>query len=300
VREPADGDISLPSCDCSAVCRCTSAPAHHRSCASHRPTTGRCSNLVASYAASERNTNVSEMPRNILGSGIVLLKEIREERLEMAARQIVESSHNQGSDQQPSTGCETWFSVHGDLRLAKPRRSSCAPPRTNRTTATAKSVQNNKAAPNSTGSVSCGKIVRMTITAKTVSTPFGLSDLLLKGTSRFFLFTFRPNHFLPKSAERPKKQIVQNGEQNRCRPRETKFYIISQTNPPCKLVGNQSLRKNRTNPRSEFSDQKLVRLFNMLNPTYERWTRSENRPGPNLWLLGNNRRDAASIRRIRR
>jgi hypothetical protein len=35
----------------------------------------------------------------------------------------------------------------------------------------------------------------------------------------------------------------------------------------------------------------------MLNPTYERWTDSENRTGPNLWLLGNNRRDAVSIRR---
>jgi DNA processing protein len=36
---------------------------------------------------------------------------------------------------------------------------------------------------------------------------------------------------------------------------------------------------------------------NILNPTYQRRDISENRSGPNLWLLGNNRRDAASIHR---
>jgi hypothetical protein len=37
--------------------------------------------------------------------------------------------------------------------------------------------------------------------------------------------------------------------------------------------------------------------FTVLNPTYERRTNTENRIGPNLWLLTNNRRDAACVRR---
>jgi len=38
--------------------------------------------------------------------------------------------------------------------------------------------------------------------------------------------------------------------------------------------------------------------LNVLDPTYKRKTYAENRTSLNLWLLGNNRRDAVSFRRL--
>jgi hypothetical protein len=46
-----------------------------------------------------------------------------------------------------------------------------------------------------------------------------------------------------------------------------------------------------------FAKNSTNSLHTVLDPTYERRTNTENRTGPNLWLLTNNRRDAACVRR---
>src|SRR3954467_7435391 len=56
--------------------------------------------------------------------------------------------------------------------------------------------------------------------------------------------------------------------------------------------------KNRTTYLFVYSTtNKYAVRFTVLDPTYERRTNTENRIGPNLWLLTNNRRDAACVRR---
>lgn len=47
----------------------------------------------------------------------------------------------------------------------------------------------------------------------------------------------------------------------------------------------------------QFSSMKKEMKNTVLDPTHERWTNTENRIGPNLWLLINNRRDAVYFRR---